>query len=98
MQVNTAKLDTLPGGEKEENSVSRYILDFKYEDGSVEFHNLDGIPWNEARIPSRFHLCTPQTRGYTNYFTYVERCACGAIRIGGRKHFWLDINSRRKDQ
>ncbi len=64
---------------------------------SIEMEHLDGIPWHEAPLPRRLHLCRAQTIGYVNYFDVIERCACGAIRRGG-KGFWLEKNERRKDE
>lgn len=60
---------------------------------SVSVSNLNGVPWHEAPIPPRRHRCTPQTKGWVNYFTSVERCACGAIR-SRRGDPWRERNSR----
>lgn len=72
-----------------------YVLTYRSEDGSVEVRNLDGVSWYEAPLPSRWHRCRAQTKGLTNYFTQVQRCACGAIRMDSYRR-WLDRNSRRK--
>ena len=59
----------------------------------------DGIHWNWARLPLRWHRCKPQTRGTEGRWTEThERCACGAERrIGvltvGR---WTGKNSCRQ--
>jgi hypothetical protein len=52
-----------------------------------------GVWWNEAPLPHRVHRCEAQTKGWTSGSTYVERCACGAIKSEGR---WTDKNWRRK--
>lgn len=56
--------------------------------------HLDRVPWWEAPIPRRFHLCRAWSTGYVHWLTSVDRCACGAISIGG--HRWMDRNSRRR--
>lgn len=56
--------------------------------------HLDGIPWYKAPIPRRWHRCKPQTKGWLRYFTRVQRCACGGIRMDGH-HGWAERNSRR---
>lgn len=42
----------------------------------------DGIPWTDAPKPRRFHRCTAWTTAGFRSFHVVERCACGAIRVG----------------
>lgn len=56
--------------------------------------HLGGVPWNEAPLPSRFHRCTPQTRGFFGS-SGVQRCACGAIRLRPVDR-WSERNSRRR--
>ena len=51
----------------------------------------EGIPWNVAPRPRRWHRCKPQTTGMVQA-TIIDRCACGAIRLGGR--IWTERNSR----
>jgi hypothetical protein len=58
-----------------------------------EVVHVDGIPWYEAPLPWRWHLCKAQTYGSTRIFFSVERCACGAIRLN--KRYWVDKNSRK---
>jgi hypothetical protein len=55
----------------------------------------EGVPWHEAPVPSRWHRCTPQTRGL---LADVERCACGAIRSrhGLGSGSWGERNSRKR--
>lgn len=65
-------------------------------DRSTEIFHLDGVAWHEAPVPSRFHHCWPQTRGYVDYLTLIERCACGAIR--GSRFGWSERNTRKKDR
>lgn len=67
--------------------------------GSSEYlQHRDGVPWWEAKLPRRFHFCTAQSRGVTALASYIERCACGAIRLGRPGHMpgWMQRNSRRK--
>lgn len=54
-----------------------------------------GVDWFDAPIPHRFHRCRPQTMGWTKHFTWIERCACGAMRRDEDLH-WTWRNSRRK--
>ena len=74
----------------------RWQLEYESDDLSTSIRNLDGIPWHEATIPPRFHKCSPQTRGNTSAGR-VERCACGAIRLGPFDQ-WMERNSRRKEK
>lgn len=48
------------------------------KDGSMKVENLGGVSWHETPAPPRFHKHWAQTRGYTNYLNYMERCPCGA--------------------
>jgi hypothetical protein len=73
-----------------------FVLGYRSEDGSVELHHRSGVSWFDAPLPKRRHTCRPQTFGYTGWFDLVERCACGAIRLGGRDHGWREKNARRK--
>lgn len=56
---------------------------------------LHGLPWYRAPLPRRWHRCQSQQSGWVTNWTFVEHCACGAIRFdgGGR---WMGRNSRRK--
>lgn len=61
--------------------------------GPLEYmEHVDGVDWFYAPVPPHKHSCTPQTRGFMNG-TYVERCACGAIKLGQSK-YWMDRDSR----
>jgi hypothetical protein len=53
----------------------------------------DGVPWHAAPRPRRLHRCSPQTAGTATTGTYIERCACGAIRLDGYGS-WDERNSR----
>lgn len=66
----------------------------KSRDGRTEIYNFRGIDWFDAPIPWRFHICHAWTIGYDNWFTLVERCACGGRRIGGSR--WWNKNERRR--
>lgn len=64
-----------------------------YSSLDTQIDNLDGIFWDVAPIPRRWHRCWAQTRGRINYFTRVDRCPCGAINIDSTG--WGDRNRRR---
>ena len=72
-----------------------FQLDHRSHWGEVEISHLEGVPWWEAPRPRRWHFCRAQTLGWIDYFTRVERCACGATRLNGRG--WFERNSRRKE-
>lgn len=55
--------------------------------------NRDGIWWRRAPLPPRWHICTAWTTGRLADGALVERCACGAWRLGGGS--WFDKNLRR---
>jgi hypothetical protein len=78
----------------------RYVTTFAARDGGTEIAHLDGIPWHEAPLPPKRHACWPQTAGFVRYFTYVERCACGAVNYDclGRDPRWQDRNSRQSPE
>lgn len=52
----------------------------------------DGIPWDQARLPWRWHRCRWQT-SYHIRSDWIYRCACGAARTG--RGAWAGRNSRR---
>jgi hypothetical protein len=54
----------------------------------------DDLPWWVAPLPPRWHTCFPQTTGWTDWVTYVERCACGAIRSNHGR--WYHRNERQE--
>jgi hypothetical protein len=60
--------------------------------------NLDGVWWHDAPLPRKWHRCTPQTRGCTDWLSRVYRCACGAASLNpaGGKHYWINKNERRR--
>ena len=76
---------------------ANFVRGYSSDDGRVISHHRDGIPWHDAPIPRRWHRCQVQTYAFVNYFTFIERCACGAIRMENRSP-WMDRNSRRKEQ
>lgn len=55
----------------------------------------DGVPWHKADLPPWDHECWVQTRGWVRMFDLVERCACGAVRMGGPSHSWIEVNQTR---
>ena len=60
----------------------------------VGMAHRDGVWWNDAPVPPRWHRCWAQTTGFFEG-RRVERCACGAIRYSGDGVGWTDRNSRR---
>lgn len=60
-------------------------------------HHANGVPWDRARLPWRWHRCRAQTAGRIalggSVFRF-ERCPCGGVRVreGGP---WLERNARR---
>jgi hypothetical protein len=62
--------------------------------GHTDAEHLDGVPWYDAPVPPRFHRCKPQTRGWYKT-SFIERCACGAIRSQG-SYGWISKNERRR--
>lgn len=76
----------------EARSSEDYVLAFESKDGSTLTTHFHGIPWWDAPKPRRFHRCRPQTEGCMNYFTVIQRCACGAISIDGQR--WMNRNSK----
>ena len=55
----------------------------------------DGVPWHDAPVPRKWHRCSAQSWGWVGSYglRYVERCACGAIRLH-KKHPWDERNTR----
>lgn len=49
--------------------------------------------WSTAPLPRRWHRCRPDTEGFV-YGLFIERCACGALRVNGS--YWMWKNDRRK--
>jgi len=70
-----------------------YVRGFEDPFGKTMIEHLDGVPWHQAPKPRRWHRCWPQTRGWMNYFTTVDRCACGAVRLDDSPP-WINRNSR----
>lgn len=69
--------------------------------GDVDrLEHINGVTWNMAPVPVRWHFCTAWTRGWTGLYDlrYIERCACGAIRLDGqgRPTVWANKNTRRR--
>jgi hypothetical protein len=64
------------------------------------YTHTDGVWWDEAPLPRRWHRCKVQTTGVTERLEVVQRCACGAVRIyrSGEtdRGPWMERNSRRK--
>jgi hypothetical protein len=81
---------------KEKIDLSEFTLDPHSNSPELEIYHRDGIDWLDAPAPDRRHTCRTQTFAWTNYFTAVHRCACGAIKIapGG----WQDKNSKLREE
>jgi hypothetical protein len=63
-----------------------------WRDGLESVADLDGVSWFDAPVPSRWHRCTAQTKGFFRDSGVVHRCACGAISRGDG--YWMERNSR----
>jgi hypothetical protein len=59
-----------------------------------DMRNLNGVSWFDAPAPFWVHRCKAQTVGWVGFFTSVERCACGSVRLDGRR--WMERNARRR--
>lgn len=57
-------------------------------------HHAKGVPWDQAPIPNRWHMCKVQTWGFISN-TLFSRCPCGGIRRG-LAGYWVDRNTRRE--
>jgi len=67
-----------------------------HERGPDYVESLGGTPWHEAPLPRWWHRCAPRTRAqFAGSGNYVERCACGAARLGGDRP-WLERNETRR--
>jgi hypothetical protein len=55
--------------------------------------HLGGVPWDEAPVPRWLHRCRPQSRWWdTQRREMEERCACGGVRLDGRRP-WIRRNT-----
>lgn len=66
------------------------------DDSGCYIESRGGVPWFDAPLPRRLHRCDPQTRGCADDGVVVERCACGATRLLGRRGPWIGKNETRK--
>lgn len=57
-------------------------------------HHIDGIRFDRAPLPPRWHRCRPWTIGHGGYGP-LFRCACGALQLAGTRR-WVGKNSRRR--
>jgi hypothetical protein len=78
-----------------ETTATRWVTTHKHGEGlrQTTIEDLDGVSWHDAPLPSRWHHCKPQTRGWIG-LNYTERCACGAIRLSARDP-WMEKNQTR---
>jgi hypothetical protein len=72
----------------------RYVKDTEPASRGTEIWHLDGVAWHDAPIPWRLHRCWAQTFGYVNWFTPIQRCACGAANFDDCG--WVEKNERRR--
>ena len=103
-RTGTSPLDLyLPGGGNPENERTMALLREAsrprtgYRPANPNQHR-NGIPWYAAPLPRRWHRCAPWTTGSTQGLALVERCACGATRLDGEGHPWMERNSRRSER
>lgn len=71
-----------------------YLAESGLSDKSLLRASVNGVRWDRAPIPWRFHHCWVQTRYYSRNSTKMGRCACGAFTRSGRS--WTGRNSRRR--
>jgi hypothetical protein len=82
---------------KDYPDADQFQLEYMSPHGDVALWNRDGVPWPDAPLPPRFHRCKAQTAGWTNWFEFIERCACGAARMN-RHPLWINKNETRKNR
>ena len=63
--------------------------------GLLETEHRNSVPWFDAPIPPADHDCWAQTQGSTDNLPFVQRCACGAIRLNPYRD-WMEKNSRKE--
>lgn len=59
--------------------------------------DLHGVAWDQRPIPRRWHWCKATTLVADfadGVVEWIERCACGGIRIDGEQGSWCYRNSR----
>lgn len=62
------------------------------EDFSERFRQMDACAWYNAPKPRWWHRCRAADSGRVDG-SFVERCACGGIRLHGDGP-WMERNSR----
>ena len=72
-----------------------FVLDPKSDPPELEIYHRNGVDWLNAPTPDRQHTCQTQTFAWTNLFTAVHRCACGAIKISPGR--WGEKNSKHEE-
>lgn len=70
----------------------RSIERYQPDPTNSRIRHLDGIPWDEADPPGRWHFCWAQSQGWETLLAYTRRCACGAASTDG--FMWTGRNSR----
>jgi hypothetical protein len=65
---------------------------------NTQIWNLNGTGWLDSPTPPIEHQCAPQTFGFINYVTYIERCSCGAINMDRNRPHWMERNSSRRSE
>lgn len=59
-----------------------FVVGWQSRDGAEWIAHLDGVAWHDAPAPPARHEHWVQTRGLFG-LELVERCPCGATRLGG---------------
>lgn len=76
----------------------RYVAEDRPADAGPEWPpiwNLDGVGWWQRTNPPLWHRCRAHTIGIID-LRRVERCACGATRVGRSGWMFRNENRRRR--
>jgi hypothetical protein len=67
---------------------------FHPEDGNPLRRHRGGVPWDQAQVPVRWHVCVTQTMELSPQMVWTHWCACGATKSGASS-MWVGKNSRK---
>jgi hypothetical protein len=81
---------------KEKINLNEFTLAASSNPPELEIYHRGGVDWLDAPTPNRRHTCRTQTFAWTNIFTAVHRCACGAIKIAPGD--WQEKNSKLREE
>ncbi len=70
------------------------IWERTYLSDDMVVYDRHGINWFDAPTPKRWHRCKPWTVAFDRG-SYVQRCACGSINVGGDRSGWMERNRRK---